>query len=246
MEKLEKHIRKTLEKREIKPSQNAWERIAVKVEQKKKRNPLFPLGIAASIIIMVLLGIQFIFTNDDKMIQPTIEDNSNIIVAIEKTSEEIETIEIESNGIDQEIEEEFFQTPESVVPTQGTIVANEEISEAEENLEINKEEFVSINKIEVSEEAIAFSAQAVLSEVLAMEKDTVQITDAEIDSLLFIAQKQLLANRMNPMNEDGRVDAMALLNEVEIELFESERNQLFDRLKESFFKLRTAVADRNK
>ena len=44
---------------------------------------------------------------------------------------------------------------------------------------------------------------------------------------------------------DNTVDAVALLNEVEVELDQSFRDQIFDRLKTGFMKVRTALADRN-
>ncbi|NKI30471.1 hypothetical protein [Croceivirga thetidis] len=246
MEKLENHIKKSLEEREIKPSPRAWERISVQVEQKKERNFILPISIAASVVFMVLFALQFLLINEEETLQPTLESNPNTVVSIDNSADDNNTDDSETITLNQKEEVEFNTSIQESFSEELEIVFKEDKENTEEVLELNQKEYVSLNKIEVSEEAIAISAQNLLSEVLAMEKDTDQITDAEIDSLLLIAQKQLLAERINPKMEDGEIDAMALLNEVELELIATERNQLFDRLKESFFKLRTAVADRNK
>ena len=69
------------------------------------------------------------------------------------------------------------------------------------------------------------------------------ITDAEVDSLLKRAQDEILRDKL--FNTDKSVDALALLTEVEGELDQSFRDQIFNSLKASFIKVRTAVADRN-
>ena len=70
-----------------------------------------------------------------------------------------------------------------------------------------------------------------------------EITDAEIDSLLRAAQQELFTDKI--LNSEGKVDAMALLTEVEEELDDSFRDQIFEALKQGYLKVRTAVADRN-
>ena len=70
-----------------------------------------------------------------------------------------------------------------------------------------------------------------------------EVTDAEVDSLLHKAQEDILRQRL--FNRDNTVDAMALLTEVEEELDQSFRDQIFQSLKAGFLKVRTAVADRN-
>ena len=70
-----------------------------------------------------------------------------------------------------------------------------------------------------------------------------EVTDAEVDSLLRAAQRQILTDKL--FADSGSVDAMSLLAEVEDELDESFRDQIFDALKSGYLKLRTAVADRN-
>jgi hypothetical protein len=70
-----------------------------------------------------------------------------------------------------------------------------------------------------------------------------QVTDAELDSLLRNAQEAIVREQL--FNTDKTVNAIALLTEVEDELDQSFRTQIFQSLKTGFLKVRTAVADRN-
>lgn len=70
-----------------------------------------------------------------------------------------------------------------------------------------------------------------------------QVSDREVDSLLRAAQQQILRDRT--FQKDGRVDALALLAEVEGELDASFRERVFEALKAGYLKMRTAVAERN-
>ena len=87
------------------------------------------------------------------------------------------------------------------------------------------------------------SAEEVVAQVELMETAQQDVSDAEVDSLLRAAQRQILTVKL--FSESGSVDAMSLLAEVEDELDESFRDQIFDALKTGYLKLRTAVADRN-
>ena len=247
MEKLEKHIKKTLKQREIAPSPLAWERIAGELDKsggKKKKFPVF--AVAASVLAIFTLGVLlFLVLGEDtktsvlvdveekKQSQPKQENTTPILV------EEKEQQLVESKIEESETQSKASNTELTPIKDHNEVVAVETQTQEEEKV-------AKVLQAELSEDLITLKLNEVLAEVVAMENGSVQVTDAEIDSLLLLAQRQLLTERIGSIDQEGKVDAMALLNEVELELFESDRNQLFDRLKESFFKLRTAVADRNK
>ena len=84
----------------------------------------------------------------------------------------------------------------------------------------------------------------VLNQVILMEEDKIAVTDAEVDSLLRNAQRELITN--NQFTDQYGVNAADLLAGVEEELDQSFRDQVFEKLKQGFVKVRTAVADRNK
>ncbi len=81
-----------------------------------------------------------------------------------------------------------------------------------------------------------------MAQVVLLEQSS-QVSDAEVDSLLRNAQEAIFREQL--FKQDQSVDAMALLSQVEEELDQSFRDQIFQSLKSGFLKVRTAVADRN-
>ncbi len=76
-----------------------------------------------------------------------------------------------------------------------------------------------------------------------LEQHQREVTNAEIDALLKKAQQEILQEQL--FMKGNSVDAMALLTQVEGEMDQSFRDQIFDALKDGFLKVRTAVATRN-
>lgn len=242
MDKLEKHIKNTLGNREISPSPEAWNKIAgeLKTGNTTSTKKTYWWAIAATLAVLVVLslalfkgqspaetnpGIEVVRTNKKEKESILIQEENAIVIEDSKTLEEI----IPGVSTDEEkplMEDEIFENPVEVVQT--------EVSKEQEPLKDIKE---------VSDLAINNKLEEVLAQVNTMENNAITVSDAEIDSMLIAAQRELLTAKA--LNESGKVDAMALLNEVELELYDDERNPLFIRLKEGFFKLRTAVADRN-
>ncbi|MBO0322705.1 hypothetical protein J0X14_10390 [Muricauda sp. CAU 1633] len=239
MDKLEKHIKEKLEERTIAPSEGAWDKIASQVKEKspKKRNSWFPYAIAASIAGIVLISV-FFFTKDDPEVkQAQVVDAETKIetnIQEEKTAvdellqrEDSEVAEKESNISERKEELDLKQSIYS------SAVAKQETKQPlQDGIELN------------SDKLIAQKVEEVVAQVALMESTKQDVSDAEVDSLLRAAQRQILADRL--FSNEKSVDAGALLAQVEDELDESFRDQIFDALKSGYFKLRTAVADRNK
>ena len=117
--------------------------------------------------------------------------------------------------------------------------ANSNTAVAEQQVNEPLQDEIQIN----SDKLIAQKVEEVVAQVQVMEDAKQDVTDAEVDSLLRAAQRQILTDKL--FADGGSVDAMSLLAEVEDELDESFRDQIFDALKSGYLKLRTAVADRN-
>ena len=84
----------------------------------------------------------------------------------------------------------------------------------------------------------------VVEAVLALQVQNNTVTPEEIDALLAQANRDL-ANRRLLEQADGKMDPMALLNDVELELEQSFRDRVFEALGSGFDKVRTAVVERN-
>jgi len=84
----------------------------------------------------------------------------------------------------------------------------------------------------------------VITAIDQIKKDKNMITADDIDALLKIAQRDISDNRILNSN-DRKVDATALLIDVENELERSFRDRVFEALGNGFNKIRTAVVERN-
>lgn len=245
MDKLEKHIRQKLGKRELEPSPEAWERIASQLgtPQKTSSNRTLWWAIAAGFIALLVLSIGLFNSQDSIPEAETIVDAEAVeedpkedkAPFVDKMDEKV--VVIEKEGMDNKITVVVEQEQLPIISIEddedSAVVALNPI-EQEKSPEMPRE---------ISDQRISDKLKEVLAQVTALESQAIEVSDVEVDSLLRAAQKELLGDKA--LQQNGKIDAMALLNEVELELFDDSRNPLFIRLKEGFFKLRTAVADRN-
>ncbi|NDV15475.1 hypothetical protein GO009_05495 [Muricauda sp. TY007] len=240
MDKLEKHIKEKLKERTIAPSANAWDKIALQVKEPspRKKNTWFPYAIAASVVGIVFVSI-FFFAKDN----PEAEQ-IQVVETDTKTAKEIEPEHKVVKEFVQEEQTEVVETGlESVTPEKTEEFSPKEsiskaaVAEQEVKQPLQDEVIINSNKL------IAQKVGEVVAQVELMETAQRDVSDAEVDSLLRAAQRQILTDKL--FSESGSVDAMSLLAEVEDELDESFRDQIFDALKSGYLKLRTAVADRN-
>ncbi len=249
-DKFEQHIRTKLNEREITPSKEAWSKISeqLDVNTSSRKSGYFWMGIAAS--VLVLLGTTLVFLNSDV-------DELNIeIEVVEVPSEKVlNKIDTETQRNIKEDDNEMIVSKSNAKSSIEVVTSDEVVLSTREEKEfiilkndvaasdvLNKEINDSVGPIVLSDAVLDQKITEVLAQVDAMELNT-NITDAEVDSLLQKAQQDII--RENLFNQNHSVNAMALLTQVEEELDQSFRDQIFESLKTGFLKVRTAVADRN-
>ena len=245
MNRLEEHIKTELQNRKIAPSSDAWSKISeeFQLEEKPVSRSRVWWAIAAGFIGIILIAPLFFERNS------SVEETDNSVVVEEAVPPPV-TGENKNPVLTDETE---LTTPQNevVIETLPNTeqVKKEGLFDAPQNKEVLVQNQHSTDKAPlndvagVSEMAIHDKLEEVMERVNDMENNALVVSAAEIDSLLLVAQGELLAQKV--VQESGSVDAMALLGEVEWELYEDQRNPLFNTLKEGFFRLRTAVADRN-
>ncbi len=101
----------------------------------------------------------------------------------------------------------------------------------------------TIAKLE-EENFIQQKVDEVLQEVKKIQEKNNTVSMAEVDALLAKAQRDIATKRILNSNHH-KVNAQALLMDVETELERGFRDKVFDALGEGFNKVRTAVAERN-
>ena len=249
-DKFEKYIKSKLEEREITPSKDAWSKISSQLgtEDKKPDHGYFWYGVAAS--VLVLIGI-VIFYNSSEVKKGIRNENSFVEKPTkEKTEEKVKlepneitpdamVLEETKDGIGTSIEDKEKDVLETV--KRGELFEDNgrtDIAQTSMNTEILDTAEIAT----VPEHVLNSKIAEVVVQVDLLELST-EVTDADVDSLLYKAQEDILRQRL--FNSDITVDAMALLTEVEDELDQSFRDQIFQSLKAGFLKVRIAVADRN-
>lgn len=239
-DKFEKHIKDKLMKREIKPPAKAWNKIFSQLEApvRKKTNRVVWFGVAASFIGILIVSTIY-FKNQKTPIQTKIE-------VVEAPLENVEIQEKETVPLDPSTFEEKMaiskELPLMEKETREVLASSKSISKTQIASAFVEREKVDVN-IKGPEELIDIKIAEIAAHVDFLESNDFSISDTEVDSLLRKAQREILANRI--LDQEGRVDALALLNEVEGELDKTFREQIFETLKKGFLKVRTAVADRN-
>ena len=234
--KIDQQFKHQLETRQLQPSNQAWEKLSAQLEshqKNKKRVFLQWLSVAALLIVALTVGGAFVFKRLQPADMPIIVDTPNYNVEPSKeiiTNTPVESIDAvstttfnEKNTIEDLSSEEKQPLTTKVETTQ--ITENKETSiEFSQSFEDQK-----VNEVMVS--------------ITEIQNQNNEVTEQEIELLLKEAQRDILMNKI--YNEQTKkVNASALLAQVEGELNQSFRDKVFEALKASFITVKTAVADR--
>lgn len=253
--KIEEQLKEKLEKRTIQPSTEAWSKLTDRLDQQNKKQnhkSFWWLGIAASIVGIILVT-TFVFENSEsKISEPIIVDINN--------NEKPKTNAVVSEDIETQNQEPVNDSKSEIKLTNEEQVVSQKAKSSElisPKKEMNIKEVVVSNDIKVQEQPqIATETllntldfeQAKFNDVVAeinrINTENQGISEAEIDSLLKQAEREILTNRI--YNEKTKtVDASALLQDVEADLEQSFRSRVFEALKSGYVTVKTAVAERN-
>ena len=264
--KIEDHIREKMQEREIKPSAGAWEKLEARLDNEDtqkgmSRNAWF--AIAAGFIGILILASVFLNSGNDatsidvvtedvnsKEINSEIENEMPQLGPQPEQSEEaiaVEPTDSEENKTEQKVEEnrtfiaksneqkqEDVNDKKVIVPEVKT--EDKRFAKVEERVVKNDEQPMN------NKDFVESKVDEVVAEVENRMKTNSKVTPEEIDDLLIQAQREISNRRILNTN---KVDATALLEDVEFELERSFRDKVFEALGEGFQKIRTAVAERN-
>ncbi len=220
-------VREKLENRKIVPSDNAWNALQAKLDagNMPKKRKVFPYWIAASIVILLVSGVYLSNLNTENTNTPVVEATKE-----NNIPEKQEPFHKESIIVVQENTEK--ETPavkkERRPVTQKAVVAHHTPEDTEKKARSFEDQKVD----------------EVVAQIQKLQQEKA-VTEAEIDALLAAAQKAIRSKHKLTTTTTGKIDAMALLEGVEEELDQSFKERVFEALKENFFKVTTAVAERN-
>ncbi|PHR11677.1 MAG: hypothetical protein COA40_10110 [Aequorivita sp.] len=261
--KLEDNIREKLEARELKPSADAWRKLEAKLDaEQPKRENFFWYYAAASFAGLLIAASIFFSRNtpevnnqivNENIEQTTVKENSEIvpqsinrveIVSEEKAKEE-NTSEKRSNKKQTPRSLKSQSLPQYNGTKKSTIDEKIEKTEAlATQIEVKANESIKTEKSILSEEDQIFNTKVdeVVASVKKLQENNTEITATNVEALLNNARRDIQTQRIL---SSPKVDATALLQDVEWELEKSFRDKVFDALGEGFNKIRTAVSERN-
>ncbi|MGB3608571.1 MAG: hypothetical protein WA775_07915 [Psychroserpens sp.] len=255
-DKFDNTIKDKLEKRRFQPSSTAWSQLSAQLDieaKNKKRSVFLYVGIAASIIGVLLVTTLFFKSSEEHMIAPKVvktikKDSDEIKNTVNSYASEVEVATANSEqlqGQDQ-LKDPELQNDSSIRNEQQVATLSEEKNSGNtlNGIATKPSEDIKNNNHGVSELTFEdVKAIEVVQQIKRLEQQKGQVTDAEIENLLKQAEREILRDRL--YNETTRtVDADALLQDVEDELEQSFRTKVFEVLKSGYKTVKTAVADR--
>ncbi|MDC8003184.1 hypothetical protein POV27_03930 [Aureisphaera galaxeae] len=192
---------------------------------------------------------------NQEIITPNNNDEQQLSV-----SEEVEEVPVNKETTlpirtqEKKIVEESGNTTERIALQEQKVLESKNDERGKEELEmqdaiipqdITNEETTAVTQVEQLEETfIQQKVDEVIQQVKEIQEKNSTVSAVEIDALLAKAQRDIATNRiLNSTHQ--KVDAQALLMDVEIELERSFRDRVFEALGDGFNKVRTAVAERN-
>lgn len=261
--KFEDHIKEKLDKRSIAPSANAWDKLEYQLEtQSKGGKKLYKkvvVLIAASVIFFLMLIPFFEFSKQVNSLVDTVEivvpksEYTPVITNETRLVESFNKEQIEVNTALENLSKNEIKKHEEAIPSK---IKNKPVNTQLKIAAIKKQEVEMSDNVVLSSQnkQQAFIEDSLISQkmdskiadllvqVQQIEKNNGQVTDEEINSLLRKAQQEITTDKLL---EEGKTNALSLLEDVELELDETFKQRVFEALKTSFTKIRTAVVERD-
>ncbi|AVR44107.1 hypothetical protein C7S20_01870 [Christiangramia fulva] len=259
--KFEEHIREQLEKRKIKPTEGSWEKLNARLDNSDtKRKSKWWMGIAAAVVVCLIVSMFFISQQKQTgspMVENPVEEAVPKPQRFEKSAS-LASEETKSEDIsDKKKEVTTKRSPENQKNKNQNVVAsaeaNEPGSENEEKISPTKSVISPVveispiplkeNELKIEKNILDNKIEELVAKVKKQKNAGEIVTDEEVNALLAEAAKDLGQERK--FYSHGRVDADELLADVEADIDQSFRKEIFQLLKEGFVKATTAVATRN-
>ncbi len=244
--KLENQIAEKLNSREIQPSAQAWDRLDAMLsvsEEKKTRRPFGFLFIAASITVLLTVGL-FFFTQNGSQIQP-----KNDVV----TTEIKDTVQKSVNEIPTPIVEQkqVVVSTETQSPNSQTTNNNQRVSINNQKSVIKNQESINQNPLINRDKEIEYlinSSDIALKDLPKIRTGSQVISggnkEVKSDEALLVDLDNLAKQSTNKQS-NVKVDARSLLSQVDGELELTFREKVINKVARNYKEVKVALANRN-
>lgn len=241
--KLENQIREKLNAREIQPSAQAWDRLdamlTVTEEKKTKRFPFWFIGVAASVLVFLTVGL-FFFNQGETILIP----NNEIVVAPEnqKSAIDNEKLILEENQVVSSDNQSEKINQKQLIKNKGVSINNQKANQSSIiNHEKEIEYLVAGNVAAVKDVPKVTSNEPI---IVQPKKEITSKKSAyvDVDALLASAEKQSNANQKTDMIN---VDANILLSHADKEVESTFRERVINKISKNYQEVKSALANRN-
>lgn len=191
-------------------------------------------------------------TNDSNIEESIVENTTGSMAEVETKREEnfsenenirknnrTEIVVNTQNDMNTLIEQDGTYHEEIQTPVEDEVIHDSVAFNTKDEKTVEEEPVKTKNDLFIDNKV-----KEVIMAIEQIKKDKNMITADDIDALLNKAQRDISDNRILNSN-DRKVDATALLIDVENELERSFRDRVFEALGNGFNKIRTAVVERN-
>ncbi|MGJ8743108.1 hypothetical protein [Polaribacter sp.] len=268
--KLDNNIKEKFAKRTFEPSASAWQRLSDKLDEQpkqKKKGWFFYIGIAASVLVIVALAIQFLSSDNEsvqlnKIIVDTPVDTINLDKKIDKF---INENKIEKAVVKVDEVEEKAVVKKNVIAKQKVIAVRQSVLKNENSSsKIAEKEQVLISKNEVKSNLIKEEIQPAKNEIKPLKRDSNSSIKIDSEDLLYavthssqevknyyakynITREDVLKTIQNQLIESNlKVNPNSILAEVERTIIDDDfQNNFMKSLKQKVTNIATAIASRN-
>ncbi|WP_300434088.1 hypothetical protein [Christiangramia sp.] len=256
--KFEEHIKEKLEEREIQPSTGSWDTLNSRLNKTRKSSGK-KWWVSSVAAVVVLLIVSMVFVNlEEQFSNPVVENpvEKEVRQRLDKVEFEnpVQVVSEENKGVVEEKSGQVNDINTTLNSNKSVVAENSNVSAKKNLKEISSEPILKRQKVEaISVEPalvvenfssqLSNKGQEVLEKIKREEQRSGDLTSAEVDALLAEAAKNI--SRERNLFSEGSISADALLADVEYEVDQSFRKEVFDFLKEEFLKAKTAVATRN-
>lgn len=233
LNKMEQDFKRKLDKREIQPTDMAWDRLdaMLTVAEKKQKPKRTWMYVAASFLGFLLVG-TFLFRLQDT--DSVIKNDTPVVTTESKVTEPDPT--------ENKIQEKMLPVTEekTVVSTNkpATVKAPKNSQRDAGHTVIEQEPLVLTDK----ETSVAYTEPVPEQDAVKANKRIVTISSEDLLALVEADAKPVRQNKKHNLVD---VDANSLLSSVEVELNESFREKAIDGAIKGFNVMRSSLANRN-
>ena len=241
--KLENQIKEKLNSREIQPSAQAWDRLDAMLtiaEEKKTKRSFFSykfIGIAASVLVFVTLGVFFF---NQKEIEKQ-SDRNVVTKEVEKdTINDTNTKNVFPNPVKEQINDVVVSSEKPKINIQQPRTNNKK--------SIINQKTTAINQFVENQSQVVVNQNQVQpqkdGEIAFKEKENLK-TEIKSDEQLFKSLDKVALNATTKKSA-LKVDAKSLLNQVDGELDLTFREKVINSINKNYKNVKVAVSNRNK